>query len=399
MLGTFGLRPKGTLSARALGLASVLQPAGWRVQLATTPWDNPRDAGQQWCQDGVMVRNTRATHPALWPFAVGQLRRWVRRSDAGLVHLFKPKGFGDLAARLLRANYPVVVDMDDWEGDGGWNQLGDYGRTQRRLFDWQERSWPPQADAVTVASRELERRALDLGAPAERVHYLPNGLSRRRVAELRADPAGRAPARAALGLGDGPLILLYTRFVEFDPALIAPFLFHVLQTQPAARLIVVGGSSSGTAEAVVRRGARQAGIADHIHWLGWIAPDDLPTIAAASDIAIHPFADTPINRAKCSVKLLELMASGLPVVSTQVGENNTFIEDGRSGLLATRCDSRELAQLALDLLADPAWARHIGHTARDRVEADFLWETLCFAAVAAYEQALGAWGKRARTRP
>lgn len=44
MLGTFGLRPKGTMSARALPLAQELAGRGWRVRLALPPWDSPADA-------------------------------------------------------------------------------------------------------------------------------------------------------------------------------------------------------------------------------------------------------------------------------------------------------------------------------------------------------------------
>lgn len=203
MLGTFGLRPKATLRARALALAQTLSAGAWSFNLITTPWDCPEDASKHWCENGIPVRNTRSIHPIAFPRATLETVRQARAIQPDLVHLFKPKGFGDFSARWLRGRLPVVVDMDDWEGDGGWNEIGGYSRLQRRLFDWQERTWPRRAAALTVASHELERRAFDLGASRDRVHYVPNGLTSERFALLASHE--RVPRS---GAGQPPTILI-----------------------------------------------------------------------------------------------------------------------------------------------------------------------------------------------
>lgn len=389
MLGTFGLRPKATLRARALAMAATLSSEDWAFSLITTPWDNPGDAGRRWSEDGVPVHNTHGIHPLGFPRVMLETARAARSIEPGVVHLFKPKGFGDFSARWFRRKLPVVVDMDDWEGDGGWNEIGGYSRLQRRLFDWQERTWPRQADALTVASRALEQRALDLGACRDRVHYVPNGLTVERFTLLSR--LARPPKAAA---GSPPAILLYTRFVEFRPEFVVQVLAEVRNAIPGVTLRIAGASASGQAEIALRAAAHAAGLADVIEYRGWVGQDEIPELAAGCDLAIHPFDDNLVNRAKCSVKLLELMSTGIPIVTSAVGENASYIEDGRSGKLTQPGDPQAMARATVDLLRHRERAEEIGRAAQKRVQAHYLWDLLAPRVAQAYTQALYARANR-----
>ena len=383
MLGTFGFQPKATMRARALGMAAALQACGWDVLVGTTPWDYRPDAGRHWVECGVRVANTRVVRPALWPLAVAEMLRWQRVEQPALVHVFKPKGFGDLAGRVLRRRAPLVLDMDDWEGDGGWNDTGLYGPVQRRVFDWQERTLPARARSVTVASRELERRAIDLGVPPDHVHYIPNGLTAERIEQL-------ATATRPLSDARGPRLLLYTRFVEFQPSFIVAALARVRSRFADVGLVVAGSSSDGVAEMVLMREAGRAGLSAAITCLGWIAPESLGSLARSCELAIHPFDDTRLNRSKCSVKLLELMAAGIPVLTTRVGENAQYVEHGRSGWLVEPGDPEAFGAAAVQLLDDNAARRALGVAGAERASLRYGWDRLIDRLLAAYGQALGA---------
>ncbi|MEX2425559.1 MAG: glycosyltransferase [Thermomicrobiaceae bacterium] len=360
MLGTFGMKPKGTMSARAAGIASTLQSVGWQAKIVTTPWDNPEDAGASIDYQGVPVMNTRVIRPVLWPLPVLEMVAFARRFQPDVVHLFKPKGFGDLAARLLRRmGYPVVVDMDDWEGSGGWNDVLPYSALQRRVFDWQERTWPVQASAMTVASQTLYYRAIELGANANAVMYLPNALPESRIRQLRNPPT--RPHGSYLALSDNPAtnILLYTRFVEFDPAFAVDVLARTLNRIPDARLVVAGSSADGSSERRLLDHAHKAGVASQIVFLGWIYPEDLGWIARQCSAALVLFDDTIINRAKCSVKLLELIACGIPVVASAVGENRHYLAEAVAGNLARPADPGHHADLLVEAVSSLTGSRRI----------------------------------------
>src|SRR5262249_45421429 len=177
MLAPFGIRPKGTLSARMLPLAQALARRGHIVAIAAPPVQNPQDAGTRQVYEDVVVTHTRApSGPG--PIGVAQqvlaLLRSALADRPDVIHLFKPKGYSGLAAllaRRLRPDLPLVVDTDDWEGWGGWNDLLPYPTPAKWLFAWQERDLPLRADAVTVASRTLETRRGGFGVEPERVCY------------------------------------------------------------------------------------------------------------------------------------------------------------------------------------------------------------------------------------
>jgi glycosyltransferase involved in cell wall biosynthesis len=55
---------------------------------------------------------------------------------------------------------------------------------------------------------------------------------------------------------------------------------------------------------------------------------------AMSHIGIAPMSDDPWTRGKCALKVIQYMAAGLPVVSSDVGANSDVIVDGVTGILA-----------------------------------------------------------------
>jgi glycosyltransferase involved in cell wall biosynthesis len=68
------------------------------------------------------------------------------------------------------------------------------------------------------------------------------------------------------------------------------------------------------------------------------SPQSRRTALATSDIGLAPLPDDPFTRGKCSFKVLEYSASGLPVVASPIGTNAHYVRDGATGLLATTID-------------------------------------------------------------
>lgn len=59
---------------------------------------------------------------------------------------------------------------------------------------------------------------------------------------------------------------------------------------------------------------------------------------AASDIGLAPLPDDPFTRGKCGFKILQYAAAGLPTVASPVGVNAQYVQDGVTGLLASKTD-------------------------------------------------------------
>jgi len=386
MIGPFGLRPKGTMSVRALPMAKALASRGHAVTLLIPPWDYPADAGREWEEEGVRVVNVPLPPRLPLVFHGCLLLRLVRRALAlrpDVVHCFKPKAYAGLAHLLLwwlrrlrlageqlPSKVRLVVDEDDWEQ--AWNEVETYSWAQKRLFAWQERWGLTHADAVVVASRELVRLVEGLGVARARISYVPNGV------RSQPPPSGHAPAQAVRmlwELDDAPVVLLYTRFFEFRLERVVEILRRLARREPGARLLIVGEGLFGE-ESDLDEMLTVAGLSDHAVFTGWVEVGRLPGYFAAADVAIFPYDDTLINRAKCSVKLADLLAAGLPLVADGVGQNAEYIVDGESGLLVSPGDDAAFADAVVRLLRDAALRDRLGAAAARRMREHFAWGKL-----------------------
>lgn len=386
-LGPFGLRVKGTMSQRAIPMARALAARGHQVDVILPPWDCPEDSGREWEEEGVGVHNIAL--PPRFPLLFHLLVTWrlVRRTLAlkpDVVHCFKSKAYAGLSAvtlwflqRLGLTKVRLVVDSDDWEGWGGWNEIGDYTRAQKRFFAWQERWGLTHCDAVTVASRALQTLAWSLGVPPKRLFYVPNGAN---LQSPISSPKSQIP-----NLESRISVLLYTRFFEFQAERVVAVFERVAAEVPEVKFLIVGKGLSGEEEKVLHL-ASQRGLSQGIVYAGWVEPAELPHYLAAADVAIYPLDDNLLNRARCSVKLVDLMAAGLAIVAEDVGQSGEYIEHGRSGLLVEAGDTEAFAQCVVRLLRDEDLRGTLGNEARRRVCEEFAWERLVERIESAYQR-------------
>ena len=401
LLGPFGLRLKMTMARRALPLARALAAGGHAVRVVLPPWDCPQDSGRSWREeDGVEVVNVRL--PPMLPL-LGHLWLTARllRSALGfrpdVIHCFKPKAYAGLAAVVLWAMQRLylwrgrlVVDSDDWEGWGGWNEIGGYAPVQRRFFAWQERWGLTHADALTVASRALQTIAWSLGVPPHRVFYVPNGITQHATRNTQHD-SQITNHKSQTSNPQSTTLLLYTRFFEFTLERVVEVLRRVQEKVPAMRVLVVGKGLFGEEKKLLALAA-EAGLTEKVNYVGWVSSEELPHYFASADVAIYPYDDTLINRTKCSVKLIDLMAAGLPIVADDVGQNGVYIKHGTSGFLVEPGDTAAFAGAVIRLLKDHDLRERLGGGARQRVRQYFTWDRLVDSVEAAYRLARGETG-------
>jgi glycosyltransferase involved in cell wall biosynthesis len=373
-VGNFALWHKATLSARTLPMARELAAAGHRPLVVVPPWDAPDErppaGGRVWDVPVryVPVRGGPLGHTANARAVLGATL--AARPD--VVVAVKPKAYAGLVALALaplRRSVRVVVDSDDWEGRGGWNELTPGPALLKEAIAWHEVACLRAADQVVVASRGLETLALSSGVWPGRVTYLPNATWE----GAAGWPAGdRARARRELELGDAPTLLLYSRLFELDLARFVRVARRALEAVSGARLLVVGAGLFGE-DARLRRALDAAGILARSRLLGWVERERLPDLLAAGDVALVPLDDTLVNRCRCSVKLLDLMLSGRAIVAERVGQAGEYLRDGQSGRLVSPADEAALAEAAVALLRDRAEAGRLGEAAERDARERFSW--------------------------
>lgn len=376
-LAPFGIRPKGTLIARMLPLAVGLQAYGHQVVIVAPPYTNPEDSGKVEIVRGVTIRNIRLgpRNKALSvPILAGRMFRVTQSEKPDLVHLFKPKGYGGVAVMLqlilngCGANIPpVLVDTDDWEGEGGMNELLPYSCAERMFFRFQEGWLLSRAAAVTVASRTLQTRVLEMrGSSPERVLYLPNCVE-------DAPGGDGLEVRRKFGISAvTPVVLLYTRFFEFSQDKLHFVCAEIRSQVPEVRFLVVGKGRNGE-ESLLVDFCHAQGFDSALAMAGWLQPEEIPSYLAAADVAIYPFSDTLINRCKCPAKLTEILRAGVPAVADCVGQLTEYVKPALSGVICDPDNWKDMADNAVGLLNDRDAARMLGASGRKYVLETFNW--------------------------
>jgi glycosyltransferase involved in cell wall biosynthesis len=396
----FGLRAKGTTRARVVPLARALAERGHTVAVFMPPYDSLEDSGKDWEEGGVWLMNVALPNgwPGLgmfWQLHVAwRLLNAVRCWKPDLVHVFKPKGPSGLVGAALclqrpgvesriaqishpRRDWRLVVDSDDWEGDGGWNDdpRAGYSLLMRRFFAWQERFGLSHADAWTVTGACLRDRAISFGAEPSRVFLLPNGISTGGEPDADADDAHRREgSQQRFALDHPPSAILYTRFAGVKAEEVTGIWRRVRLVIPNAQLTVLGRGLASEEQTL--------GDVDGIDVRGWLEPEEMSGHFASAQLAIVPWADTPSNRARHSAKVLELMAASLSIVAYAVGELPATLGD--TGILVTPGDQAAFARAVVSLFTDGEMARHLGVTARRRAVSLFSWRRLADTALEAY---------------
>jgi len=376
-LAPFGIRPKGTLIARMLPLAVALQTAGHSVTIIAPPYTNPEDSGRTETVQGVRLVNVSLGPGGKALSAIPVAWRMFRAAVAekpDLVHLFKPKGYGGIAAMLMIALKqagikmpPVFLDTDDWEGSGGMNALHNYSQLEKRVYAFQEQWLLRHAKGVTVASIALEQLVTKMGTGMDNLLYLPNCVTDR--------PAGDGTkGRQKLGIGlDVPVLLLYTRFFEFSQDRLHRLLADICRQLPQTRFLIVGAGRNNE-EKQLQQAAESMGFADALTMAGWTEPKELPDLLAAADMAIYPFDNTLTNRTKCPAKLTELLCSGIPVTADRVGQIPEYLAPELHPFLCDPEDVKSMANHCVKLLQNRDKCRELGRVGREYILEHFRWD-------------------------
>jgi glycosyltransferase involved in cell wall biosynthesis len=312
---------------------------------------------------GVAVRSCRARGG--WDFRVfGELARLIRETRPELIHSFL--FHANLASRraAAKAGVParrVVCELQTVEVERKWHL-------------WVDR-WTHAGCRFIIGNspsviEHLHRRAR---IPCERLRLVRGGIDLARM-----DNAAEIP-RAAIGVsGDGPIIMWVGRL---DPS---KGLFHLIEafeavskTRPST-LVLVG---DGALRVSLQREIERRGLSASVSLPG--TRSDVPSLLKAADVFAFPSRTEGLPNA-----LLEAMAAGRAIVTTDVPGCRDLVAHEREGLLVPYGDTSALAAAILRLLGDRPLAAQLAAQARRSVERDWRRERMLSDYLAIYDQAV-----------
>ena len=219
------------------------------------------------------------------------------------------------------------------------------------------------ADAIVVPSpviaAALERRRV----PATRIHVIPNGAD---LPPPTPRPEG-APARYLLYFG------ALQPWQGLDTALRA---LGRLSDDLEDLALVVCASVHRRKAKPYRRLAARLGVEERVHWHFALPEAELAPWREHAVASLSTMRDCSRNVAQgcAALKVLESMASGVPVVASDLPVVRQLMEDGEQGLLVAADRPGEIARAVRMLVDFPDRAATMGAAGRTRVAERFSWD-------------------------
>jgi glycosyltransferase involved in cell wall biosynthesis len=233
---------------------------------------------------------------------------------------------------------------------------------------------------IAVSDQVRQAMLETIGPIQDKIIVIYNGVDVKRYGR----PVDRAAIRKQLGVEvNSPLIVVVAtlrepkghRYLIEAAATIVP-------KYPDLGVLFVG---DGDLREKLQAQVQELNLGDHIRFLG--NRSDVAELLAASDLFVLPslWEGLPMS-------LLEAMASGLPIVATEVSGTVRVMAPDQTGILVPPGDSQRLAQAIERLLSDSALAQAMGAAARRRVAAEFSAQKQADEHLALYRRLLDGCG-------
>ena len=381
--------PEGSASSfRQEGFAKCLRSQGYDTTLVCRAENQPRP-GTDKSQPGKLKGEGAYRRKIHWaepfPFNLLENTRLLAAAvrDADIVHVNRANPYTATLLTMVRqsSRAAVVVDLEDWDGYGGYSSyIGSHGPKGWALTGF-ERVFPRTADAVVVVSTLLRDYMLRIGVPRERIFLVRNGYD----GDLFRPDIDGEEVRRKYGLSDDPVVMYSSTFWEFERRqheVAFAALRSIVTEVPDTRLILTGKESLD-----IGRALEAAGIGERAVRPGFVPRERVPQIMASADVAIHVISDHPFHRASSPMIIPEYMAMGKPVVAPRVGELEVLL-DGGAGVLVDGIDKDMISGAAIRLLADEGLRRSVGNTAQRRARESYSYEVATSTLRQAYDRAL-----------
>lgn len=276
--------------------------------------------------------------------AVFQLTRLFLTDRPDVVHTHSSKAgvLGRIAARLARVPQ-VVHTVHGWSFHEGMSAPG------RFAYVSIERLAARLSSAIVVVSehdREIGVGAR-IGRP-EQYELIRPGID---LTAYGGGSCARSSARVALGLSDDACVIgTVGRLAEpKDPLTLIDAAAAVVKAVPQLHVVLIG---DGPLHDHVERTATERGIRERVHLVG--ERRDIASILPAFDVFVFSSRREALGRS-----FVEALATGVPVVATNVGGVGEVLTDGESGLLVEAGNPGALAEAITRVVTDDVLAERL----------------------------------------
>jgi len=290
----------------------------------------------------------------------------VEKNDLNLIHAHfaYPEGLVGLLAKR-KTNKPLLITCHGY--DINVVPEIDYGIRLSRKYDALVQRTLKNADAIICVSNNLKKEILKLGVNAEKVFVVFNAVD----LEVFKPPEKhelndiKEIKEKLFEVGKDDFLILNARHLR--PVYGIEYLIYatkiVTERVKNVKFIILGEGELKEKLNVMIQSMR---LQKHVKLVGKIPRTLMPKLMRTSSLYVNTsLADG------MSPSMLEACASGIPIVSFDVGGANDVIDDGINGFLVPPRDYRMLASKIIYLLQNPDILKKMGMMARRKAEMQF----------------------------
>jgi glycosyltransferase involved in cell wall biosynthesis len=231
-----------------------------------------------------------------------------------------------------------------------------------------------KASLITAVS-EAAAKFIEHFAKGKEIVVVPNGVDVERFTLI---------VRKTISLLERPTILYVGRLVYRKGLhVLVRAMPFVLKEIPDAQLLIVG---EGYMDSFLRMLIKSLNLEENVKMLGFIPDEKLSELYTSSHLFVLP----SLYCESFGITLLEAMASGRPIVASNVGGIPEVVEDGVTGLLFRRGDAQDLADKIIKVLNDNKLAQTLAFNARKLVKERYSWTVIASKVEDLYEKTLNS---------
>jgi glycosyltransferase involved in cell wall biosynthesis len=358
----------GGPSIQAAELSSRLSSRGFETMLVYGKVDPQEgdmsyllERGQRHPRSVQVAALSRALDPGADKKAFRDIYRLIADFKPAIVHthMAKAGAVGRLATLLYNRTAGRHAPARAVHTYHGHVLEGYFSPAKTQLFIQIERGLARATDRIVAISPRIRAELLDkyrIGRP-DKYRVVPLGFDLSGLASI--DEAARVRARSALQISEGAAVVATVgRLTAIkDHALFLEASARISRANPTAIFLIAG---DGELRRELEAAALSLGIADRVRFLGWRR--DLDTVYGATDV----FMLTSRNEGT-PVALIESLAAGVPVVSTDVGGVGDVVASDQFGFVTPPGDPDALAAAVSLLLPDLGRRRAMGKLGRTSI--------------------------------
>lgn len=303
--------------------------------------------------------------------ATFSLSRAALRERSDVIWIGKPHPMNGIAGLVGKAIWgcPLILDCDDDETGSGTFHF----EWQRKVVRWFENLLPDLATKVTVNTRHMFANIAARGVAVEKIIYLPNGVDAERfLRPVDLSEVGRLKNTLNL-TGKHVISYIGTMSVSSHAVdlLIEAFSKLIAQRADVFLMLVGGGEDFDLLSALVNK----LGLGPNVVFIGRVQPDQVMIYYQISDLTVDPIYNNNAAKGRSPLKMFESWASGVPLVTSPVGDRTALAGDPPAALFVKAGDVSALAEGLNNLLDNSTQRKELISLGRTRIR-EFTWEHL-----------------------